>query len=151
MKDLYMKDIIIFLFSIILFSSCIAIDHKPLGYWIHNNTEDTLLIEMTESDTLTDSIYWGIHPLDSVLLDSEQDTICVSVKGEKVTFWRFNYVLPYSKSGSIYPLPDTCYVYVIKWNIAKSYSFEEIRDKKLYDRRVVSRKDFDGHVYEYRK
>ena len=48
-----------------------------------------------------------------------------------------------------YPLPDTCYVYVIKWNIAKSYSFEEIRDKKLYDRRVVSRKDFDGHVYEY--
>ena len=75
----------------------------------------------------------------------------MSVKGEKVAFWRFNYVLPYSKSGSIYPLPDTCYVYVIKWNIAKSYSFEEIRDKKLYDRRVVSRKDFDGHVYEYRK
>lgn len=73
---------------------------------------------MTESDTLTDSIYWGIHPLDSVLLDSEQDTICVSVKGEKVAFWRFNYVLPYSESGSIYPLPDTCYVYVIKWNIA---------------------------------
>ena len=106
---------------------------------------------MTESETLTDSIYWGIHSLDSVLLDSEQDTICVSVKGEKVAFWRFNYVLPYSESGSIYPLPDTCYVYVIKWNIAKSYSFEEIRDKKLYDRRVVSRKDFDGHVYEYRK
>ena len=150
MKDLYMKDIIVFLFSIILFSSCIVMDHKPAGYWVHNNTEDTLLIEMTESDTLTDSIYWGIHPLDSVLLDSEQDTICVSVKGEKVAFWRFNYVLPYSESGSIYPLPDTCYVYVIKWNIAKSYSFEEIRDKKLYDRRVVSRKDFDGHVYEYR-
>lgn len=146
-----MKDIIVFLFSIILFSSCLVMDYKPAGYFVYNHTKDTLLIEMTVSDTLTDSIYWGIHPLDSVLLDSEQDTICVSVKGEKVAFWRFYYVLPYSESGSIYPLPDTCYVYVIKWNIAKSYSFEEIRDKKLYDRRVVSRKDFDRHVYEYRK
>ena len=145
-----MKKILLLVFSLFFLNSCI-IDYKPAGYFVYNHTKDTLLIEMTESDTLTDSIYWGIHSLDSVLLDSEQDTICVSVKGEKVAFWRFNYVLPYSESGSIYPLPDTCYVYVIKWNIAKSYSFEEIRDKKLYDRRVVSRKDFDGHVYEYRK
>lgn len=143
-----MKKILLLVFSLFFLNSCI-IDYKPAGYFVYNHTKDTLLIEMTESDTLTDSIYWGIHPLDSVLLDSEQDTICVSVKGEKVAFWRFNYVLPYSESGSIYPLPDTCYVYVIKWNIAKFYSFEEIRDKKLYDRRVVSRKDFDGHVYEY--
>lgn len=145
-----MKKILLLVFSLFFLNSCI-IDYKPAGYFVYNHTKDTLLIEMTESETLTDSIYWGIHSLDSVLLDSEQDTICVSVKGEKVAFWRFNYVLPYSESGSIYPLPDTCYVYVIKWNIAKSYSFEEIRDKKLYDRRVVSRKDFDGHVYEYRK
>ncbi|WP_297234747.1 hypothetical protein [uncultured Prevotella sp.] len=143
-----MKKILLLVFSLFFLNSCI-IDYKPAGYFVYNHTKDTLLIEMTESETLTDSIYWGIHSLDSVLLDSEQDTICVSVKGEKVAFWRFNYVLPYSESGSIYPLPDTCYVYVIKWNIAKSYSFEEIRDKKLYDRRVVSRKDFDGHVYEY--
>lgn len=143
-----MKKILLLVFSLFFLNSCI-IDYKPAGYFVYNHTKDTLLIEMTESDTLTDSIYWGIHPLDSVLLDSEQDTICVSVKGEKVAFWRFNYVLPYSESGSIYPLPDTCYVYVIKWNIAKTYSFEEIRDKKLYDRRVVSKKDFDGHVYEY--
>ncbi|WP_337390484.1 hypothetical protein [Prevotella sp.] len=143
-----MKKILLLVFSLFFLNSCI-IDYKPAGYFVYNHTKDTLLIEMTESDTLTDSIYWGIHPLDSVLLDSEQDTICVSVKGEKVAFWRFNYVLPYSESGSIYPLPDTCYVYVIKWNIAKFYSFEEIRDKKLYDRRVVSKKDFDGHVYEY--
>ena len=143
-----MKKILLLVFSLFFLNSCI-IDYKPAGYFVYNHTKDTLLIEMTESETLTDSIYWGIHSLDSVLLDSEQDTICVSVKGEKVAFWRFNYVLPYSESGSIYPLPDTCYVYVIKWNIAKSYSYEEIRDKKLYDRRVVSRKDFDGHVYEY--
>lgn len=143
-----MKKILLLVFSLFFLNSCI-IDYKPAGYFVYNHTKDTLLIEMTESETLTDSIYWGIHSLDSVLLDSEQDTICVSVKGEKVAFWQFNYVLPYSESGSIYPLPDTCYVYVIKWNIAKSYSFEEIRDKKLYDRRVVSRKDFDGHVYEY--
>ena len=143
-----MKKILLLVFSLFFLNSCI-IDYKPAGYFVYNHTKDTLLIEMTESETLTDSIYWGIHSLDSVLLDSEQDTICVSVKGEKVAFWRFNYVLPYSESGSIYPLPDTCYVYVIKWNIARSYSFEEIRDKKLYDRRVVSRKDFDGHVYEY--
>ena len=123
-----MKKILLLVFSLFFLNSCI-IDYKPSGYFVYNHTKDTLLIEMTESETLTDSIYWGIHSLDSVLLDSEQDTICVSVKGEKVAFWRFNYVLPYSESGSIYPLPDTCYVYVIKWNIAKSYSFEEIRDK----------------------
>lgn len=109
-----MKKILLLVFSLFFLNSCI-IDYKPAGYFVYNHTKDTLLIEMTESETLTDSIYWGIHSLDSVLLDSEQDTICVSVKGEKVAFWRFNYVLPYSESGSIYPLPDTCYVYVTCW------------------------------------
>ncbi len=67
-----MKDIIIFLFSIILFSSCLAIDHKPLGYWIHNNTEDTLLIDMTESDTLSDGAQWFFSPTDTLILDKEK-------------------------------------------------------------------------------
>ena len=77
-----MKDIIIFLFSIILFSSCIAIDHKPLGYWIHNNTEDTLLIDMTESDTLNGGAQWFFSPTDTLLLDKD-DTVSVCIHGKR--------------------------------------------------------------------
>lgn len=80
-----MKDIIIFLFSIILFSSCIAIDHKPLGYWIHNNTEDTLLIDMTESDTLNGGAQWFFSPTDTLLLDKD-DTVSVCIHGKRKIF-----------------------------------------------------------------
>ncbi|WP_299341127.1 hypothetical protein [uncultured Prevotella sp.] len=145
-----MKDIIVFLFSIILFSSCLVMDHKPLGYWIHNNTEDTLLIDLTESDTLSGGAQWFFSPTDSLILDKD-DTVSVCIHGKRKNIFRSYYVLPYSKSGSIYPLPDICYLYVIKWNLFNRYSLEEIREKGLYERRILSKGDFDGHVYEYRK
>ena len=148
MKDLYMKDIIVFLFSIILFSSCLVMDHKPSGYWVHNNTEDTLLIDMTESDTLSGGAQWFFSPTDTLILDKD-DTVSVCIHGKRENIFSSYYVLPYSKSGSIYPLPDTCYLYVIKWNIFNRYSLEEIRENGLYERRILSKSDFDGHVYEY--
>ena len=62
-----MKKILLLVFSLFFLNSCI-IDYKPAGYFVYNHTKDTLLIEMTESETLTDSIYWGIHSLDSVFV-----------------------------------------------------------------------------------
>ena len=38
---------------------------------------------------------------------------------------------------------DTCYFFLIKWKDAKQYSWDEIRIKKLYHRRIVVR-DFNG-------
>ena len=45
---------------------------------------------------------------------------------------------------------DTCYIYAIKWQVATQYSIEEIRAKKLYDKRTVTKKDFHDGIYEYR-
>ena len=42
------------------------------------------------------------------------------------------------------------YIYAIKWSVATHYTLDEIRAKKLYDRRVVTKEDFKNHVYEYK-
>ena len=105
---------------------------------------------MTESDTLNGGAQWFFSPTDTLLLDKD-DTVSVCIHGKRKNIFRSYYVLPYSKSGSIYPLPDTCYLYVIKWNIFNRYPLEEIREKRLYERRILSKGDFDGHAYEYRK
>ena len=79
------------------------------------------------------------------------DTTIVYVKGKKTTFFNHYYAIPDTFAGRIYPFPKgTCYLYTIKWQVATRYSFDEIRAKKLYDRRVVTKKDFQDHIYEYR-
>ena len=45
---------------------------------------------------------------------------------------------------------DTCYIYAIKHWVVTHYSLEEIRTKKLYDRKTVIKKDFCNGLYEYR-
>ena len=134
----------------VAFCSCI-IDTKPLGYCVRNCTRDTLLIDVTKSDTLDNEICWGKHSGDTIELDPE-DTIGIYVHGEKVIFFNFFYALPDSTAGGIYPFGnDTCYIYAIKWQIAKHYTLEEIRAKKLYDRRGVTKNDFnDNRIFEYR-
>ncbi|MBO7100328.1 MAG: hypothetical protein J6W21_10735 [Bacteroidaceae bacterium] len=39
---------------------------------------------------------------------------------------------------------DTCYFFLIKWSDAKKYSWDEIRDKKMYRTWIVT-KDKDGN------
>ncbi|MDT3387001.1 MAG: hypothetical protein LIR46_04450 [Bacteroidota bacterium] len=125
-------------------------DTMPLGYCVKNCTKDTLFIDLTDSDTLTDDIYWGMHPEDTVGLVPE-DTTSVYIHGEKVILYNFYYVLPDSTSGGIYPLDkDTCYIYAIKKQMITRYSLDDIRAKQLYDRRVVTKKDFHDRLFEYR-
>ena len=45
---------------------------------------------------------------------------------------------------------DSCYIYAIKLSVAKNYSMDDIRTKKLYDRQVVTKKHFHGYLFEYR-
>ncbi len=74
------------------------------------------------------------------------------IHGEKVILYNFYYALPDSTSGGIYPLDkDTCYIYTIKKQIITSHTLDESRVRKLYDRRAVTKKDFNkNRIYEYR-
>ena len=134
----------------VIFGSCI-IDTKPLGYCVRNCTSDTFLIQLTKSDTLDGWMYWGKQPEDTAR-PTPENTIVVYIHGKKVILASYFYTLPDTISGYLYPLGnDTCYVYAIKWQIAKHYTLEEIRAKKLYDRRAVTKKDFnDNRIFEYR-
>ena len=143
---------ILILVSIIsvIFGSCI-IDTKPLVYTVRNCTSDTFLIQLTKSDTLDGWMYWGKQPEDTAR-PAPEDTIVVYIHGKKVILASYFYTLPDTISGYLYPLGnDTCYIYAIKWQIAKHYTLEEIRAKKLYDRRAVTKKDFNNNrLFEYR-
>ena len=144
-----MKKVLLFGALLLTLSSCI-LDTKPRSYCVKNCTQDTLLITLTESDTLSDEMYWGIHPGDTIDLLST-DTTSVYVHGKKVIFLNYYYVQPGAEFiGDPLLNKDTGYVYAIKWKIATSYSFEEIRVRKLYDRRVVAKKDFRNHLFEYK-
>ena len=144
------KILIVMSITLTTLTSCVM-DTMPLGYRVKNCTKDTLFIDLTVSDTLTDDIYWGIHPEDTIGLVPE-DTTSVYIHGEKVILYNFYYALPDSTSGGIYPLDkDTCYIYTIKKQIITSHTLDEIRVRKLYDRRAVTKKDFNkNRIYEYR-
>lgn len=138
------------LILVLVLNSC-CIDTKHRGFVIWNCTNDTLLFDLSTSETIKDDIYWGIHPEDTFRLFPE-DTTTVYVNGKKTTFLNYYYAVPDTFAGGVYPFPKgTCYLYTIKWQVATRYSFDEIRAKKLYDRRVVTKKDFHHDwIYEYR-
>ena len=47
-------------------------------------------------------------------------------------------------------LYDTCYIYVIKLQVAKSYPMQKIRAEKRYDKRTVTKSDFCDRVFDFR-
>ena len=142
----------ILLLSSLVLNSCIIIDTKPLGYCIKNCTNDTLLIDLNEAKTLNDEIYWKACGEDS-MKTMPDDTTTVFIHGKQVDIHNAFRVLPNTKSIGFPTLfnNDTCYLYVIKWQIVTSYSLEEIRSKRLYDMKVITKKDFDrNHILEYK-
>ena len=146
------KFLIFVLINLTMFYSCVM-DYK-CSYLIRNDTNDTLLIELTESDILDNGMFWGKSLGDTISLDPE-DTIRVSLHGENVILRSQCFALPDSSvfqgsSEMFYYIRDTLYIYAVKWQVAKKYSIEEIRAKKLYDRRTVTKKDFHDRVYDYK-
>lgn len=112
-----------------------------------------MLIEVTASDTLDDWMYWGVLPGDTSVNELFHDTIEVNIKGEKTVFSSFYRIPPDSiMSEGLYPFPkDSCYIYAIKWQDAIRYTREEIHAKKLYERRAVTKRDFDEDwVYDFK-
>lgn len=132
-------------------NSCVF-DSKTF-YRMKNCTKDTLLIELTESDSLDCWIYWGKNAEDTIIPVLSEDTIEIYINGRKETIKKSYLVLPDSfllVDSHLFYYKDKYYVYAIKWNDAIEYSLDEIRAKKLYDRRTVTKKDFRNRTFEYR-
>ena len=66
--------------ALISFSSCTSCQGSFL---IKNCTKDTLLVELTESDTLDDWLYWDEHMEDTLRFDWPEDTTVIYVHGKK--------------------------------------------------------------------
>ena len=135
-KILFLVPIITIAFTL---TSCV-IDNISL-YCISNRTNDTLYIVLSTSDTLDNLIYYceqsddTMRPIVPIILDN------------------LFYALPDSTvfvSPLSFDINDTCYIYTIKWQVATQYTIEEIRAKKMYDRRSVTKKDFRNCLFEYR-
>ena len=117
---------------------------------VKNGTKDTLLIDVTDSDSLNSDMYWDLHSKDTIVLMSE-DTTSVYIHGNKVVIYNFYRVLPGTVSRGFWPIySDSFYVYTIKWNVVRNYTLKEIRQKKLYDRTVVEKNKIDNHMFEYK-
>ena len=50
----------------------------------------------------------------------------------------------------MFRLYDTCYIYVIKLQVAKSCPMQKIRAEKRYDKRIVIKSDFYNRLFEFR-
>lgn len=125
---------------ICLFSSCVLDMSKRL-YFI-NYTNDTLLIGASHYDCI-DSVDFMLSP-GYLSVESDRDTLwkddclyfessCV-IHPDSTCFINY-YYLSYKT--------DTCYFFLIKWSDAHRYSWDEIRDKKMYRTWIVT-KDKNG-------
>lgn len=141
--------ILIFLFlGISCLSSCVMDGIR--SYRIKNCTNDTLFIQL-KYDTLKNYVYWGQIHLDNTAGPILEDTIAVFNDEEKVDIPFFYELLPDSLTENIRQLYlDSFYIYVLKKQVATHYSEEEIRTKKLYDKRTVTKKDIRDGILEYR-
>lgn len=124
-------------------------DRKVAAFSIKNCTKDTLFFELLYKDALTDEIFCDrnaakAYPDKVFGIDSHE--------GKKF-LWLEDRTLPDSTTHVFDPFcsKETCYLYVIKWEVLTHYSLEEIRVKKLYDKRIVTKKDFHNRRYEYRE
>jgi len=126
-------------FAIILglFSSCIPICDSRTVAIFKNGTNDTLYIGASHFDMI-DSVDCQLQPAYLVV---DSDTFF-----SKVTLWngvdiRGSIVYPDSSftidGNYLFNNTDTCYFFLIKSKDAKKYSWDEIRAKKIYRRRVI--------------
>ena len=147
-KVLFLVPIITTAFTL---TSCIM-DYIS-SYCIRNRTNDTLFIELSTSDTLDNLIYYCEQSDDTLRPIVPKDTTRVYINGKEIILDNLFYALPDSTvfvSPNSFDINDTCSIYTIKWQVATQYTIEEIRAKKMYDRRSVTKKDFRNCLFEYR-
>lgn len=105
------------------------------------------MIDFSGVDTLRDWKYWN-EQLQSIELPIDAKA--------KMEFYKAtigSIALPDSSviaDPDMFFLYDTCYIYVIKLQVAKSYPMQKIRAEKRYDKRTVTKSDFCDRVFDFR-
>ena len=136
--------------SCILLSICYSciMDTKE-AWFIKNRTKDTLLITLSQVDTLPDWQLWNKDLWKIVQADRssrEETAFQIATIGNIALPDSFVYV---NSDNFLYQ--DTCYLFTIEWRIAKRYSMNEIHSKRLYRRQDVTKKDFHHNMFVYTK
>ena len=136
--------------SCILLSICYSciMDTKE-SWFIKNRTKDTLLITLTQVDTLPDWQLWNkdLWKIASSDRSSREETAFqIATIGNIALPDSFVYV---NSDNFLYQ--DTCYLFTIEWRIAKRYSMNEIHSKRLYRRKNITKKDFHHNMFVYTK
>ena len=129
-----------------VFASCLM--DKVTTFYVKNCTKDSLLININRTDTLVDWQFWLIedaHPMSQYDTRVFYDAFHLAVVNSQALPDSTICIDPY-----IFQRYDSCYIYAIKYSVAKNYSMDDIRAKKLYDRQVVTEKDFHNRLFEYR-
>ena len=141
-----LKDVI----SCILLSICYSciMDTKE-AWFIKNRTKDTLLMTLSQVDTLPDWQLWNKDLWKIAQADRssrEETAFQIATIGNIALPDSFVYV---NSDNFLYQ--DTCYLFTIEWRIAKRYSMNEIHSKRLYRRQDVTKKDFHHNMFVYTK
>ena len=129
-----------------LLSSCVM-DNVPFTKF-KNCTNDTLFIGVSSYNNI-DSVGWMLEPLYSFedsIFDNDKDSCLLS------DFYA-DRIYPDSV-GKIYDNmlfdnTDTCFFFLIKYEDARNYSWDEIRAKKLYKKWFTVKKEngeFDTNI-----
>lgn len=125
--------------SYILLSICYSciMDTKE-AWFIKNRTKDTLLMTLSQVDTLPDWQLWNkdLWKIAQADRSSRKETAFqIATIGNIALPDSFVYV---NSDNFLYQ--DTCYLFTIEWRIAKRYSKNEIHSKRLYRRQDVTKK-----------
>ena len=136
--------------SCILLSICYSciMDTKE-AWFIKNRTKDTLLITLSQVDTLPDWQLWNKDLWKIAQADRssrEETAFQIATIGNIALPDSFVYV---NSDNFLYQ--DTYYLFTIEWRIAKRYSMNEIHSKRLYRRQDVTKKDFHHNMFVYTK
>lgn len=136
--------------SCILLSICYSciMDTKE-AWFIKNRTKDTLLITLSQVDTLPDWQLWNEDLWKIAQADRssrEETAFQIATIGNIALPDSFVYV---NSDNFLYQ--DTCYLFTIEWRMAKRYSMNEIHSKRLYRRQDVTKKDFHHNMFVYTK
>ena len=136
--------------SCILLSICYSciMDTKE-AWFIKNRTKDTLLITLSQVDTLPDWQLWNKDLWKIAQADRssrEETAFQIATIGNIALPDSFVYI---NSDNFLYQ--DTCYLFTIEWRIAKRYSMNEIHSKRLYRRQDVTKKDFHHNMFVYTK